>query len=76
MSLETATKFLMMLRSPVICSFKLQLDGQVPSCVRAVVNIHFQFMASLFGEKEENAALLKPKNKELCEGTQSINQDT
>lgn len=76
LSLKTATKFLMMLRSPVICSFKLQLDGQVPSCVRAVLNIHFQFMASVFGEKEENAALLKPKNKELCEGTQSINQDT
>lgn len=79
-SLKTATKFLMMLLSPVICSFKLQLkllwDGQVPSCVSAVLNIHFQFMASVFGEKEENAALLKPKNKELCEGTQSINQDT
>lgn len=66
MSLKTATKFLMMLLSPVICSFKPQLkllwDGQVLSCVRAVLNIHFQFMASAFGEKEENAALLKPKN--------------
>lgn len=70
----------MMLLSPVICSFKLQLkllwDGQVPSWVRAALNIQFQFMASVFGEKEENAALLKPKNKELCEGTQSIKQDT
>lgn len=65
-SLKTTTKFLMMLLSPVICSFKLQLKllwvGQVPSCVRAVINIHFQFMTSLFGE--ENAALLKPKDPE------------
>lgn len=68
LSLKTTTRFLMMLLSPVICSFKLQLkllwDGHVPFCVRAVINIHFQFMTSLFGEKEENAALLKPKDPE------------
>lgn len=54
-SLKNATKLFMMLLSPVICGLRLQLklswDGQVFSCVTAVLNIHFQFMDLLFGEK-------------------------
>lgn len=45
----------MMLLSAVICGLRLQLklsgDGHVSSCVRAVLNIHVQFMDLLFGEK-------------------------
>lgn len=68
LSLKNATKLLMMLLPPVICGLRLQLklswDGRVTSCVRAVLNIHFQFMDLLFVEKQENVALLKPKNPE------------
>lgn len=44
-----------MLPSPVICGLRLQLklswDGQASSYIRAVLNIHFQFMDLLFEEK-------------------------
>lgn len=43
-----------MLLSPVICGLRLQLklswDGRVTSCLRAVLNNHFEFMDLLFGE--------------------------
>lgn len=55
LSLKNATKLLTMLLSPVMCGLRLQLklswDGQVTSCVRAVLNINFQCMDLLFGEK-------------------------
>ena len=62
LSLKNAAKLLTMLLSPVICGPRLQLklswDGRVSSCFRAVLNIHFQFTDLLFGEKQENVALL------------------